>query len=349
LAAGGLPVLQGDKWARLAGRKKTLYGASHIWKAWDCAMELRHLRFFVAVAEEGSLTNAAEKRLHTAQPSLSRQMKDLEFEVGAQLMTRSVKGIELTPAGRAFLDHARLALAQVDAAGTAARRAAQPAKASFALGFLTGQEMDWLPDAMALLRDDLPNTDVTVSSQYSPQLADGLVRGRLDLAFMRRKENAELEYRLVTREPLVVVLPSDHRLAVQPSIAIEDIAAEPFIGMSDTAPTLQRVIEDYFRQTRIELKPTHKIDNIGMAMSLVASTRGVTLLPAYTKNFLPWSVAARPLAGEGAFIDLVVGYSKANRSAVLELFLSRLDEIVARVSQRQHLPPRHGAPPPIIS
>jgi LysR family hca operon transcriptional activator len=109
------------------------------------------------------------------------------------------------------------------------------------------------------------------------------------------------------------------------------------------------VIEDYFRQTSIELKPTHKIDNISMAMSLVASTRGVTLLPAYTKNFLPWSVAARPLAGEGAFIDLVVGYSKANRSAVLELFLSRLDEIVARVSQRQHLPPRHGAPPPIIS
>src|SRR5277367_2986214 len=107
-------------------------------------MELRHLRFFVTVAEEGSLTLAAEKRLHTAQPSLSRQMRDLEFEVGVQLMTRSARGIELTPAGRAFLDHARLALAQVEAAGAAARRAAAPQKAAFALGFLTGQEMDWL-------------------------------------------------------------------------------------------------------------------------------------------------------------------------------------------------------------
>jgi DNA-binding transcriptional LysR family regulator len=80
-------------------------------------MELRHLRFFVAVAEEGSLTLAAEKRLHTAQPNLSRQMRELEFEVGAQLMTRSARGIELTAAERTFLDHARLALAQVDAAG----------------------------------------------------------------------------------------------------------------------------------------------------------------------------------------------------------------------------------------
>src|SRR6267378_2866395 len=102
-------------------------------------MELRHLRYFVAVAEEGSLTLAASKRLHTAQPSLSRQMRDLEFEVGEQLMTRRAHGIELTPVGRAFLDHARLALAQVEAAGAAARRAAQSAKASFALGYLTGK------------------------------------------------------------------------------------------------------------------------------------------------------------------------------------------------------------------
>ena len=81
--------------------------------------------------------------------------------MGAQLLTRSAKGVELTPAGRAFLDHARLALAQVEAAAAAARRASQPAKASFVLGFLTGQEMDWLPDAMRILHDELPAIDVT--------------------------------------------------------------------------------------------------------------------------------------------------------------------------------------------
>ena len=103
-------------------------GWCHTSEAWDTFMELRHLRYFVAVAEEGSLTVAAERRLHTAQPSLSRQIRDLEYEVGAQLIIRSARGIELTAAGRVFLDHARLALAQVDAAGEAApwshRRAA---------------------------------------------------------------------------------------------------------------------------------------------------------------------------------------------------------------------------------
>src|SRR5881628_2314116 len=143
-------------------------------------MELRHLRYFIAVAEEGSLTLAAEKRLHTAQPSLSRQIRDLEYEVGVQLMSRSVHGIELTAAGRAFLDHARLALTQAEAAAEAARRAAQPAKPTFAMGFLTGQEMDWLPEAIRLLRDELPTIEITVSSQYSPDLADALVRGTLD-------------------------------------------------------------------------------------------------------------------------------------------------------------------------
>src|ERR1700760_2694083 len=114
-------------------------------------MELRHLRYFVAVAEEGSLTVAAQKRLHTAQPSLSRQIRDLELEVGVQLLSRGPRGVELTPSGRVFLDHARTALLQVEAAGEAARRAAQPARTSFAIGFLTGYEMDWLPAVMEML------------------------------------------------------------------------------------------------------------------------------------------------------------------------------------------------------
>src|ERR1700726_4537977 len=100
------------------------------------AMELRHLRYFIAVAEEGSLTLAAEKRLHTAQPSLSRQIRDLEYEVGVKLISRSVRGIELTAAGKAFLDHARLALTQAEAAAEAARRAAKPPRTLFAIGFL---------------------------------------------------------------------------------------------------------------------------------------------------------------------------------------------------------------------
>src|SRR6516164_10156080 len=106
-------------------------------------MDLRHLRYFVAVAEEGSMTVAAEKRLHTAQPSLSRQMRDLEAELGCELMIRGAKGVELTAAGRVLLDHARVVLLQVEAATEATRRAS-PAKKSFVIGFLTGYEFSWL-------------------------------------------------------------------------------------------------------------------------------------------------------------------------------------------------------------
>src|SRR5882672_3530029 len=148
-------------------------------------MELRHLRYFVAIAEEGSITLAAGRRLHTAQPSLSRQLRELETEVGAQLLVRSVQGVELTPAGRAFLDHARLALSQVEAASEAARRAAHPEQRTLALGFLSGCEPEWLPAVMHVLRDELPKIEITISSKHSPQLADDLSSGRLDAAFMR--------------------------------------------------------------------------------------------------------------------------------------------------------------------
>jgi LysR family transcriptional regulator, hca operon transcriptional activator len=299
-------------------------------------LELRHLRYFVAVAEEGSLTVAAERRLHTAQPSLSRQIRDLEYEVGAQLMIRSAHGIELTAAGRAFLDHARLALAQVDAAREAARRAAQPAKPSFALGFLTGKEIDWLPEAIQLLRDELSNIEITVSSQYSPDLADALVRGKLDAAFLRRESRApDLMFKVVATEPFVVVLPSDHRLASHEVINPQDIVGETFIAVSNTAPVTRAVIDDYLKLAGVDIRSDYEADHMAMAMSFVASTRGVALLPAYARNLLPSSLTSRPLQGDAPTIDLVVGYSRMNTSPILKLFLSRIDDLIARVSKKK--------------
>jgi len=297
-------------------------------------MELRHLRYFVAVAEEQSVTVAAERRLHTSQPSLSRQIRDLEYEVRAELLTRGSRGVELTAAGRAFLDHARLALAQVDAACEAARRAAQPARKTFAIGFQTGQEINWLAEAMHILRDELHHIEVKIISNYSPDLADALALGNLDVAFLRVEPRLDLEYRVVTREPLVVLMPRDHRLTARKSIRPQEMAGEIFVAASNKATVLRSVTEDYLKRSGVDIKPDHGVDNLAMAISLVASTRGLSLMPAYAKNLLPRAVVSRPLAGDVPTIDLAVGYSKSNTSPTLKLFLSKVDELITRAAQK---------------
>jgi LysR family hca operon transcriptional activator len=138
----------------------------------------------------------------------------------------------------------------------------------------------------------------------------------------------------VTQEPLTLVLPSDHRLATQKMIALGDVAGDPFINVSSTAPALRAVIDDYIRGSGIKITPAHEADNLAMAISLVASTRGVALLPRYAQNFLPWSVISRPIKGKAPTIDLVVGYHTANASPILKFFLSKLDELIRRVAEK---------------
>jgi LysR family hca operon transcriptional activator len=203
------------------------------------------------------------------------------------------------------------------------------------MGFLTGHELTWMPEALRILRDKLPNIDVMISSQYSPLLAEGLSKGTIDAAFLR-KERAmpDLAFRLLVKEPLVVVLPSNHRLAALKAISPSDLVGETFVTVSDTAPVLRAVIDNYLKRSGINITPDHQADHLAMGMSLIASTRGVGLLPAYSQNFLPSSVTSRPLRGETPTIDLVLGYNRTNQSPILKLMLSRLDELIARVLKK---------------
>ena len=293
-------------------------------------MDLRHLRYFIAIAEEGSLTVAAGKRLHMAQPSLSRQMRDLEAELGCTLMLRSVKGIELTPAGRVFLDHARMVLSQAETAIAAARRAAAPAKAVFALGFLTGHEFQWLAAVMRIMRDALPNTEVVIHSLSSPELAEGLARGKIDLAFLRHERNARgIVFTRLIEEPLIVLMRAEHRLTVRQAITPEDIAGEQLVGVpQDKSPVLRAVTDAYGVTLGIDLTPDYLVDNLSMAMSLVASTGGIALMPLYALNLLPPSVVSRPLAGVAPVIELSLGYHAANQSPLLKEIVSRIGELM---------------------
>jgi LysR family hca operon transcriptional activator len=293
-------------------------------------MELRHLRYFVAVAESGSLKLAAEKRLHTAQPSLSRQIRDLEREVGVTLLNRSVHGVELTAAGRAFLDHARLSLMQAEAAAEAARRAAEPTKTIFAVGFLTGQEAAWLVPATRILRDELPNIEIRVSSGFSTTLAEDLVRGKIDIAFLRPEPQPDLLYKLVMKEPLVAILRIDHPLARRKAIAPHDLIGEVFIGISTIPRVLRSVVNSYLKRSGVDIVPHLEIDNFALAISSVASERGVALLPKSIEDYLPASIVSRRLKGEPPTVDLVIGYHRANASPILKMFLSRIDNANTR-------------------
>jgi len=298
-------------------------------------MELRHLRYFIAVAEEGGLLTAAQRRLNTSQPSLSRQIRDLEAEVGVTLLERQARGVVLTAAGRVFLDHARLALLQVEAATDAARRMAQPERSILTIGFLVGLEVTWLPHLLRIIREEAPEVEITLCSLSSPELSLALMRGKLDVAFLRpERQSLGLSFKLLAKEPLIAVLPAGHRLASRKKIQPQDLAGEIYVSSARTSPVLQAVIQDYASTVGITLKAKYEGENISSAMSLVASTGGVTLVPLYAQNMLTPNVVARALEGVPPTVDLTLGYNEANPSSLLRRLLSRADELVESVQNQ---------------
>lgn len=294
------------------------------------------MRYFIAVAEEGSFINAAERRLHTAQPSLSRQIRDLELEVGVKLLERKARGIVLTAAGQVFLDNARLVLMQLDATVEAARRAEQPKKSGFVVGFLAGQEVTWLSETLRILREEAPGTEITISSLSSPELANALTQNRMDVALLRREaQTSGLAFKLLIKEPLVVILPASHRLAKHRSIKPKELVRERFIaGSTKLAPVVRSAVKEYAASRGLSLNLEYDVENISGGMSLVASTGNLMLLPRYVTKMLVPSVVARPLEGEPPTVDLVMGYNKSNTSALLKRFLARADDLVTGVQKQ---------------
>jgi LysR family hca operon transcriptional activator len=298
-------------------------------------MDLRDLLYFIAVAEEGSLTNATERRSYTTQPSLSRQTRDLELEIGVKLLERKTRGIALTTAGRVILDHVRLALTQIEVACDAARGTDRPEKKPRSvIGFLLGQEAIWLSESLRILREEAPEVEITFMTKSSPEPAVGLMQGKIDVALLRHESHAVgVAFRFLTKEPLIAILPARHRLARHRTVPPQDLARESFVSTARVAPVLRSVIDDYAAKVGIALKENYDAETLSGGMSLVASTGGFTLLPLYVQNALIPSVVARPLRGAVPAIGLMMSYNKSNTSPLLKRFLLRADEPVNRVFQ----------------
>ncbi len=269
-------------------------------------LELRHLRYFVAVAEEGSLSAAARVRLHTAQPSLSRQLHELELELGVQLFERRPRGIVLTPSGERFLEHCRDILARLDQAVNDARGA----RAILRLGCLAGLEPDILPRVKQLAKPYAPDVDIQVVSAPSPRLVELLRDRELDFALLRQEEGAvDLEFKTVAFQPIVVLLPTEHSLARQKTIKFQDLQAQPYIAVSrQSAPALRDAVESWCQHQSLILTPSHTVTDLGASLSLILTAHGFGLMPDYGRHLVPPAIAVRPLIGGPPPLPLVIAW-----------------------------------------
>ncbi|WP_299233319.1 LysR family transcriptional regulator [uncultured Halomonas sp.] len=246
-------------------------------------MELRHLRYFCVVAEELNLTCAAE-RLHMSQPPLSRQIKKLENEVGAELFERGSRGLRLTPTGQFFRQHAIQILEKVDATLESTRRMARSKRIMFGIGFVPSVFYGQLP---LLVRDLRQKDDVelTLAELTTVQQIQALKAGRIDLGFGRlRIDDPDVEQEVLFDEPLIAALPSGHPLeGTTPTL--EELARYPLILFpAKPRPSMADMVLGLFRRKALKVEVVQEANELQTALGLVASEVGITLVPEQVRR-----------------------------------------------------------------
>ena len=291
-------------------------------------MELRHLRYFITVAEELNFSKAALK-LYTAQPSLSQQIKDLEEDVGVKLLNRTKRKVELTEEGAVFLEQARLTLAQADKAVAMARQVSQAKQQMLRIGFVPVAEMKIFPYILPNLRVQNPDLKIELLSLNNNEQMRLLKKGDLDLTFTRHNFNSdEIESQFVIREPLIFLLPKDHPLAKYERIPAKALNGIDFIIPSaEQSLTLNQAILDFAKAHGIEFNIVQKADNILFNINSIGMGLGCTILPGYIAPLTMDNTVIRPLDVELPYLDLYVSYHKNNKSYAVSKFLELLTRV----------------------
>src|SRR5689334_364879 len=259
-------------------------------------MELRHLRYFVAVAEELNFTRAAA-RLHTSQPSLSQQIRQLEAHVGVALLERSRHHVALTNAGRIFLRETKDILGRIEHAGRLAKHAADGRAGELSVGTFPAADVRILPGLRPLMAARLPHLRLILHSKYAVDPVIGLRTGALDAAFVRGPLDADgLEVLALLREQIVVVLPAHHALARRHRIPVRLLHDLPCITMERSlAPALHDAIASLYRHAHIRMHAVSSADNVLGHLKLVQDGLGYALLPDSVGALLPPGVILKPL------------------------------------------------------
>ncbi|WP_338863121.1 LysR family transcriptional regulator [Myxococcus stipitatus] len=270
-------------------------------------LDARRLTCFIAVAETLHFRKAAE-RLRLAQPALSQQIRRLEEELGCQLLRRDRRRVELTPAGRTLLEAGRRALAQLSHAAEAAQRTAAGQASLLRVGFLSPAAFALVPDVLSRLRAEHPEVHLMLREADSTTLLEEVRLGLLDVAFVRGPITAAgVRIDALHREPLVLVLPSSHRLAKRQRVPLARLADEPFIGFPrETAPSLHDAMTGLCLEAGFAPSFVSEAGEWYTIVSLVAAGLGCAILPESVRTFTREGAVYRAVEGPSRHVELAI-------------------------------------------
>jgi DNA-binding transcriptional LysR family regulator len=289
-------------------------------------VELRQLRYFIVVAEEGSFSRAAE-RLHISQPPLSTQVKGLEDELGVQLLERSNRGVSLTPAGLVFFEETRTVLARLEHAKKETLRANRSDTGMLSIGFVSIADYGILPPALKSFRSSYPLVEVQLHELTTDAQIRELRAARLDLGIgLGPVDEPDLEFERVLREELVLAAPSGHPAAKgDGAIDLRALSKENFIvPPREIAPGLYDLIISHCRSFGFAPRITQHARQMQTVISLVSCGMGFALVPSSLRNLKRTGVRYRPLRGKAAFIELGILRLRNSDTSLRERFVEAL-------------------------
>ncbi|WP_372791432.1 LysR substrate-binding domain-containing protein [Paraconexibacter sp.] len=291
-------------------------------------IELRHLRSFIAVAEERHFRRAAE-RLHMSQPPLSQQIKALEEALGVTLLDRDRRGVRITDAGAVFLDRARAVLAAMDGAADAARRAQAGELGRLSIGFVGSSMYGRVPEILRRFRATHPEVHLSLRELNTAAQVDALVHGDIDVGFLRPPVSADgVEIESLLEEPVVVVMPEDHRLVGMPSLTLMHLRRERFVLLSRAAaPGQHDAISRALAAEGAAPLVVQEAEEMQTIIGLVASGMGVSLVPASVRALDRHDVVYRDIVGPAPSIELAYAYRQGETTPVVDAFLSAVREL----------------------
>jgi DNA-binding transcriptional LysR family regulator len=304
-------------------------------------MELRHLRYFVAVAEALSYRRAAQA-IRVAQPALSKQIKDLEDQVGARLLDRNTGGVVLTDAGAAFLDEARDILERVDMAAKAARDAAAGQSGRLTVGSLGAVSASFLPATLAAFRARFPRVEITLHEAPAPDQVHALQAGEIQVAFTADQalvRSAALASTEVLAARLAVALGREHRLARQQTVSLADLAGETLLCVGGTERHQQhrRIMESIFAARGIRHHPIKRVNGYESLVALVTGGHGVSLLLPFAPSASPDQLVFRVVReqGDDLTIHILAVWLHRGGSQLVRNFIDVLQQQSARARARK--------------